>query len=175
MAGIFAFRCSCCGEMHEGSPSFGFRAPDQYASLSEEQKIRIATLSSDLCTIANEGSSDHFIRAILEVPIHGIEEPFLWGVWVSLSEKSFIRYRETYERAVAGEGFFGWVCNQIKLYPHSKPRPSDVIVQSEHSRPKVVLHRTDTEDDPLVIDQTDGISVGRAQELAERALHDAQL
>ncbi len=132
----------------------------------------MATLSSDFCTIVHEGETDHFIRAILEIPIAGVAEPFLWGVWVSLSKKSFIRYRETYESPVAGDGFFGWVCNEIKLYPYSKPRPSDVIVQPSHSRPKVVLHRTDTEDDPLVIDQIHGISVARAQELAEQARHD---
>jgi hypothetical protein len=171
MAGIFAFKCSCCGEIHEGSPSIGFRAPDQYITLSEEQKARMATLSSDFCTIAHEGETDRFIRAVLEVPIVGVEEPFLWGVWVSLSEKSFNRYRETYENPVAGEGFFGWVCNEIKLYPYSRPRASDVIVQSGRDRPKVVLHRADTEDDPLVIDQMHGISVARAQELAERARH----
>ncbi|MFP5409514.1 MAG: DUF2199 domain-containing protein [Gammaproteobacteria bacterium] len=38
MGAIFAFKCSCCGELHEGSPSFAFNAPDQYASLSKEQK-----------------------------------------------------------------------------------------------------------------------------------------
>lgn len=171
MAGIFAFKCSCCGEIHEGSPSFGLQAPDQYVSLSEEQKTRIATLSSDVCTIVHGGEADHFIRAMLEIPIVGVAEPFLWGVWVSLSEKSFNRYRETYESPVAGEGFFGWVCNEIKLYPYDKPRPSDVIVQPGRNRPKVVLHRADTEDDPLVIDQTHGVSVARAQELAERARH----
>ena len=32
MAGIFAFTCSYCGEVHEGSPSFAYRAPDPYLS-----------------------------------------------------------------------------------------------------------------------------------------------
>jgi hypothetical protein len=34
-----------------------------------------------------------------------------------------------------------------------------------------VLHSGDDEDDPFVLDQMNGISVARAQELAERALH----
>jgi hypothetical protein len=173
MAAIFAFRCSCCGKVHEGSPSFGFRAPDQYASLSDEQKERMGTLTEDFCTITHEEGTDRFIRAVLEIPIHGIEEPFLWGVWVSLSEKSFNRYKETYHAPVEGEGFFGWVCNRIALYPYDRSRPSDVVVQLGRSRPKVVLHRGDPEDDPLVIDQINGISIARAQELAERALHAA--
>src|SRR5262245_35105893 len=109
MAAIFAFRCSCCGKVHEGSPSFGFNAPDQYASLSDEQKERMGTLTEDFCTITHEEGTDRFIRAVLEIPIHGVEEPFLWSVWVSLSEKSFNRYKETYDAPVEGEGFFGWV------------------------------------------------------------------
>ena len=173
MAAIFAFKCSCCGEVHEGSPSFAFRAPDPYASLSDEQKASIATLTDDFCTITHDEGTDRFIRAVLEIPIHGAEEPFLLGVWVSLSEKSFNRYRDTYDEPAAGEGFFGWVCNRIHLYPYDNSRPSDVFVQPSGQRPKVVLHRGDPEDDPLVIDQVNGISVARAQELAERAMHEA--
>lgn len=33
MAGIFAFRCASCGELHEGSPSFAFAHPWHYGTL----------------------------------------------------------------------------------------------------------------------------------------------
>jgi hypothetical protein len=172
MAAIFAFKCSCCGDIHEGSPSIGYRMPDQYACLSEEQRGAMGKLSSDFCTITHEESTDHFIRAVLEVPIHGIEEPFLWGVWVSLSEKSFARYVETYDEPVEGDGFFGWVCNALPAYPFDNLRPADVAVQIGGQRPKVILHRANPENDQLVIDQVHGISVARAQEIAERAFHE---
>ena len=45
--------------------------------------------------------------------------------------------------------------------------------QGEGQRPKVVLHKGDPEHDPLVIDQVHGISITRAQEQAERAMHRA--
>src|SRR5690606_27919304 len=105
---------------HEGSPSFGFNAPDQYSSLSDQQKTDMGRINDDFCIITSEDGTDRFVRAILEVPIHGAEDPFLWGVWVSLSKKNFDRYRETYHSPVEGETFFGWVCNQIKQYPYSK-------------------------------------------------------
>ncbi|WP_398496679.1 DUF2199 domain-containing protein [Variovorax sp.] len=92
-------------------------------------------------------------------------------VWVSLSKKSFDRYDETFDDPVEGEGFFGWVCNDIDVYPYPSTRPADVRVQLGNQRPKVILHKRDSEDDPLVIDQTRGISVARAQELAEQVLH----
>ncbi|QBK03742.1 DUF2199 domain-containing protein [Hylemonella gracilis] len=173
MAAIFAFKCSCCDEIHEGSPSFGFKAPDQYTSLSEDQKSQMAVLSEDFCTITHSEGTDRFIRAVLEISILGVEQPFLWGVWVSLSEKSFNRYKDTYNEPVIGESLFGWVCNTIRFYPYAHPRPADVVIQGARSRPLVVLHRGEPEDDPLVIDQVQGISVAKAQELAERALHEA--
>ena len=149
-----------------------YRMPDQYANLSEEQRATMGRLSDDLCTITHEdGVVDHFIRTVLEVPIHGVEEPFLWGIWVSLSEKSFRRYVDTYDDPVEGDGFFGWVCNEIPGYPFDQSRPADVHVQLGGVRPKVVLHRSDDERDPLVIDQVNGISVARAQAIAEHALH----
>jgi hypothetical protein len=173
VASIFAFKCSCCGKIHEGSPGFGYHAPDQYSSLSEQQRAEMAQINDDFCVITHEEGTDRFIRAILEVPILGASEPFLWGVWVSLSEKSFERYRDTYHHPVEGETYFGWVCNQIRLYPHTKTRAADVVVQTGGKRPKLILHRGDPEDDPLVVDQMAGISVARAQELAERAMHGA--
>ncbi|HEY1092970.1 MAG TPA: hypothetical protein VGE47_17860, partial [Burkholderiaceae bacterium] len=35
MAAIFAFKCNCCGDLHEGSPSFGYRMPYQYVCLCQ--------------------------------------------------------------------------------------------------------------------------------------------
>ncbi|NRF72449.1 DUF2199 domain-containing protein [Aquincola sp. S2] len=172
MPAIFAFTCTCCGKLHEGSPSFAFNAPDHYANLTEEQKARIGKLNSDVCTIAHEDRTDYFIRTILEIPIEGVAEPFTWGVWVSLSKKSFERYLDTYDTPVEGEGFFGWLCNAIPNYPSGpSSRPTDVIVQLNRQRPKLLLHRGEQETDPLVIDQHQGISVARAQSLAEQAMH----
>jgi len=172
MPAIFAFTCTCCGKIHEGSPSFAFNAPDHYANLTEEKKGAIGKLSSDFCTITHEDRTDYFIRTVLEIPIHGVEEPFTWGVWVSLSKKSFDRYVDTYDSPVDGEGFFGWLCNAIPNYPNGpSSRPTDVIVQLNRQRPKLVLHRAEQEEDPLVVDQHEGITVERAQWLAEQAMH----
>jgi hypothetical protein len=49
MAGAFAYRCERCGEIHEGSPSFGFDAPDHYAHLTDEQKASYGWITDDLC------------------------------------------------------------------------------------------------------------------------------
>ena len=173
MPAIFAFTCTCCGKVHEGSPSFAYDAPWQYSTLSDEQKKTIGKLSSDICTINHEEGTDHFVRTILEVPIHGVTEPFTWGVWVSLSEKSFTRYVETYDDPVEGEGFFGWLCNQLPYYPETNALAADVIVQVGGIRPTLRLHHGSEENHQLITDQRDGITVARAQEIAEYVAHRA--
>jgi hypothetical protein len=151
MAAIFAFKCSCCGKIHEGSPSYAFKAPDHYTCLREEQKAAMGYINSDLCTITHEEGTDYFVRAVLEIPIHGIEEPFIWGVWVSLSEKSFKRYVETFDAPVEGDGFFGWVCNAIPWYSPAQTLATDVAVQLGGNRPLLLLHHGSSNDHPLIL------------------------
>lgn len=168
----FSFQCTYCHEVHEGSPSFGFTAPDPYVALSEEQKQSIASLTDDLCVIRyGNGTVDRFIRAVLEVPIHGIDRPFLWGIWVSASEQSFDRYVATFDDPIEGDGFFGWISNRIPEYPVESMRSGDVYIQMGQQRPKVLLHQPKQGIDQLFIDQQQGIPVDRAQFLTEKLLH----
>jgi hypothetical protein len=171
MASIFAFTCTCCGKVHEGSPSLAFSAPWHYSTLSEEQRSAMATIDSDLCTITHDEGTDYFVRCVLEISIDGVSEPFTWGVWVSLSEKSFKRYVETTDDPVEGEVYFGWFCNQLTCYPETLSLPTDVLVQPRGKRPHLRLHRGGGDEHPLVRDQLNGISVTRAQEIAEAASH----
>jgi hypothetical protein len=63
------------------------------------------------------------VRAILEVPIHGVDEPFLWGIWVSASEASFHRYLDSFDKPPEDPIFFGWLSNLIAVYPTQKVTP----------------------------------------------------
>ena len=98
MAAIFAYQCSKCDEIHEGSPSFAFDAPAPYRRLNEQEREEWAELTEDLCVIAHPKGTQYYVRAILEVPIHGLDEPFLWGIWVSASEASFHRYLDSFDK-----------------------------------------------------------------------------
>lgn len=172
MAAIFAFRCTCCGNLHEGSPSFAYASPQHYNNLDIEQQNSVAKLSSDLCRIDHADHSDYFVRCVLEIPIHAAEQPFTWGVWVSASETSFTRYVETYDAPIEGSGFFGWLCNRLPHYPDTLSLMCDVYVQTDGRRPKVKLHCGDQATHPLVIDQQNGLRAAQAQELAELLLHE---
>lgn len=174
MAAIYAFKCTCCGEVHEGSPSFAYREPWHYSTLSTDQKSAMGTIDSDHCTITTDESTDYFIRTVLDIPIDGVSEPFTWGVWVSLSEKSFRRYVETRNDPVEGDVFFGWLCNRLPGYPDTLSLPADVRVQPGLKRPTLRLHHGSSDLHPLVQDQLNGINSARAQELAEQTTHRAE-
>lgn len=167
MASIFAFKCKTCGETHEGSPSFSFDAPWHYSCLSEEDKAK-AMLSSDLCVIGHDEGTDRFIRVVLEIPILSIEEPFMWGVWVSLSEQNFERYLETWEAPDESDSYFGWFCNRLPYYPDTVNLKTMVHPRSGGRRPYLVLDR---DGHPLAEHLHGGISVEQAQEIAEFVAH----
>lgn len=165
MAAIFAFRCRSCGALHEGSPSFPFPAPLLYVQLPATERHRRATLTSDTCVIDDE---HRFIRTCLEVPIHGIAEPFLWGVWVSLSEQSFRHYLDTWDTPDESASYFGWFSNRLPFYPDTVNLKTHVHPRGDGARPSLVLEDIEH---PLCVDWRSGIDVARAQAIAEVAMH----
>lgn len=125
-------------------------------------------LGSDLCWYDDEDGRHYFIRVCLEVPIRGVAEPFTWGVWVSVSEESYNRYVETYDNPNANDCYFGWFCNYLPYYKHTYALKTQVHPRAEGIRPYIELEETDH---PLAIDFHQGISIERAQEIAEAAMH----
>lgn len=168
MLRTFAFTCSRCREVHEGSPSFGYLAPYQYDELTEAEKKAIASLSDDFCVIQRPKQTDRFIRTILEIPIHGTQEPFLWGVWVSLSETSFEQYRENFDSNTYQDRYFGWFCNRLPYYSDSLNLKTQVIAQPGGQRPRLQLEPSDHD---LTIDHQRGISWEKAVEIAQVLMH----
>lgn len=167
MGAIFSFKCSSCGEIHEGSPSFGFRAPDPYLEQSEDVQSA-GELGSDLCWYEDVDGMHYFIRVCLEVPIHGVSEPFLWGVWVSLSKETFDRYVETYDSPDINDCYFGWLCNYLPCYENTYALKTQVHPRPDGDRPLIDL---EDNDHPLSIDFHRGIAIERAQEIAETVMH----
>ncbi|MES0812404.1 DUF2199 domain-containing protein [Roseibium sp. SCPC15] len=159
----FSFKCACCGEIHEGGPSFAFNEPSFICDISEEERAERVFLNSDLCVVDNE---TYFIRTTLEIPINGSDDSFLWGVWVSQSKESFDRYVETYEQDQTGDRSFGWLAVSMPGYSSKDTDhaslATDVVWGNE--RPELKIH--DDQDHPLAVDQREGISWERAVELA---------
>ncbi len=167
MAAIFAFKCSECDKIHEGSPSFAFQAPDPFLQQPPEVRQK-GSLTQDLCQYEDEDGRHFFIRACLEIPIHGIDEPFLWGVWVSLSEKSYDRYVETYDNPDTNDRYFGWFCNYLPCYENTYALKTRVHPRHNNERPLIEMEDSQH---PLAVDFHQGISIEKAQKMAEAIMH----
>lgn len=161
------FRCSCCGDWHDGLPDLAFGAPYYYDQLSAEDKASRASKSDDLCSIDD---SDFFIRAVLLIPVIGANASFGWGVWVSLSRQSFQRYVELYDAPdpSSEDPYFGWFCNRLPWYPETLSLKTSVHLQPYPSRPQILLEPTDH---PLSIHQRFGIDLPTLQKIVETNRH----
>jgi hypothetical protein len=168
MAAIFAFTCQCCGERHEGSPSFGCDAPLAYQQLSEGERAKRALLTEDICAIRHDDHTDFFARVVLEIPIHGVTEPFAWGVWVSLSEANIRRYTESWGEHDEADAYPGWFCNRLPYYPDTINLRTKAHPRNGGIRPWLELEPTDH---PLSVHAREGLTVAQAQEIAEAVLH----
>lgn len=110
----------------------------------------------------------YFIRVCLEIPIHGVSEPFLWGVWVSLSKSNFDRYVETYGSPNTDDRYFGWLCNYLPYYEKTYALKTQARPRAGGKRPYIELEEIDH---PLCKDFHEGISIQKAQEIAEISIH----
>ena len=168
---IFEFRCTCCDEIHRGSPSFAYTKPFSYFTVPEAERDERIEIDSDTCVIDGQ---EFYIRTILEIPIEGVEEPFTWGVWVSQSRASFERYIATYNDDQSGDSSFGWLTVTMPGYDRAGPGEDlehlacEVNWGPPGDRPVLVPHETDH---PIFHDFTNGISWDRAIEHARQMMH----
>lgn len=157
-----AFVCHTCGRTHDELPlDVGFDYPDPYFDVPEaERKTRVCH-NPDACVVDDKA---FFVRGYIAIPIIGGQPPrdfFRWGVWVSLSEKSFRHYAALQGQEIPeGTAYFGWLCNRINEYP-DEPLKCDVFPQ-ETLRPRVRIQPCDH---PLHREQAEGITLQRVHDL----------
>lgn len=164
---MFRFKCTKCDEWHEGVPSFGALAPLSYYAIPEIERAERCKLNADTCVVDGEY---FFIKGCLEIPVQGVEEPFSWGVWVSLSQENFKRYLELFDspsRSNHGP-YFGWLSAAIKGYPDTENLKTRVHLRDNGIRPYIELEPTDH---PLAVEQLEGISVERVADIFATMTH----
>jgi hypothetical protein len=164
------FTCRTCGKRHDANQiSFGADAPMQWDLISDAERAK-SELGGEQCVIEAGGQRHFFVRACLDVPIAGTDRAFTWGVWVSLSARSFLEMSEHWEdpsRTSLGP-YFGWLCTKIPEYPDTVFLKTRVHQRAVGQRPGVELEETDH---PLSVDQHHGIDPSRMQEIISKVLH----
>jgi hypothetical protein len=163
----FRFKCATCDAWHEGMPTFGFDAPLYYYSVPEAERKARCVLGSDDCIVDDEF---FFVRGCLEIPVRGGDEPFVWGVWTSLSRANYEAWREAFplaQRSHIGP-FFGWLSAALPLYPETENLKTMVHLRDKGVRPFVEVEPTQH---PLAIEQSEGIEVSRVGEIYSYFMH----
>ena len=121
----FKYKCDECQEYHVGSPSFSMKHPTSFFDVPETERNDRVQYDDDLCMITpreNDTTEDpiYYIRCILEIPIKGASEPFMWGVWITQSKENFERYIETFEANQSNEKSSGWLLVDLPFYNNAR-------------------------------------------------------
>jgi len=112
-----------------------------------------------------------FLRGIIEIPIIGSDELFLWGVWASIRDEVFDEIESCWElegREKRFGPYKGRLANSLSTYPETLNLKVKIVLQPMGARPLFVL-----EDDQhtLTQQQKSGITQQEAAELASFLHH----
>jgi hypothetical protein len=162
-----AWTCACCGKQYNTLPeAFAGEAPDYWRQPAETEVESRNKLGSDFCVV----DEHFFIRACVEIPVNGRDGAFICGVWASLSQESFECAVALHDQDIIENEppRLGWFSNELSVYPSTLSLKTQVHFRSHRLRPNILLEPTDH---PLAVEQHQGISVERVQEIAAALFH----
>lgn len=161
------FKCACCDEIVNGIPTFGWDYPISYLEVPEDKREEEVFLTEDLCVISDKW---FFVRGCIEIPVIGHDDPFIWGVWVSLSEDNFMEFQDLLgvEKRSRYGPYFGWLSAAINIYPETENLKTKVHIRDNGNRPYIELEPTDH---PLSLEQKHGITIDRVADIYANRVH----
>ena len=153
--------------MHDMPMAYHADAPAAVNTIAKAQWAERVDSDGELCIIDDEY---YFVHGVLQLPVHGGDEVFEWGVWVSLSPAAFNRTVEQWETPgrESEPAYFGWLSTELPYSPTTINLKTHVQTRAVGQRPLVLLHPSDH---PLAIEQHRGITMARVQEIVEQLEH----
>ncbi len=141
--------------------------PPQSLVGTRENPLPGATITSDWCITEDR---KYLVRCCLDLPVIDEPNPLSYGVWASVSEKSFLRIRELWDdaRCVEEPPYFSYLLINIGGYPKTWELEANLVTHSVTERPCLYLAPSDH---PLAVEQREGITMARVQEIVEWMLH----
>ena len=167
------FLCKSCGKNHSiDQISFGADAPAQWNILNDDERQQ-SELTNDQCIINAKEETHFFVRGCLDVPIQDSDKTFTWGVWTSLSEKSFTEMHENWRNPERAKlpAYFGWLCTQIPTCPDTMFLKTSVQHRDIGLRPIVAVEPTDH---ALSLHQQNGIARHEIERIISSVLHEGK-
>jgi len=173
------YTCSECNEEHEGLPSMGYKKPEYYFDVPEDEREKRVECDSDFCIIkpSEKSINQHIIYAIraeLYIPVKRMDEYISLGIWVSQSEEKFQLYYDTFEKDQSDFLSFGWLTLHMPYYKtlddkgHLVSVACDVIGRNNNQRPLVHIQETDH---PLYYDSHSGVNLKKAYKISAALMH----
>jgi len=145
---------------------FGADAPWEALVPEAEFNDRV-DLTADQCVVDGE---HFFVRGHIELPIIDSGETFTWSVWVSLSKTSFRDMTERWDDPNReGDAYFGYLCTSLSVYPNTIYLKTTVTVREVGLVPLIEIQEREH---PLYIDQRDGLTSARVEDMVHTLLHD---
>jgi len=161
------FVCRVCGERHDLPFSYSFKAPVAVANVPPAEIESRVIVTKDQCVLDQR---DLFLRGRILVPVHGSDEPFIWGVWAEVSPKNFLRTQEMWNNPGREfePAFPGYLNSIIPVFGNTLNLQVDVQTQIVGRRPHFFVKDADH---PLAREQREGITLERVEEIAQELLH----
>jgi hypothetical protein len=150
------YTCSRCGKVHKEWPALTYISPTNYNALSEDDKQSMGELKNDFCIINHPEETDRFIRCTLTQKVIDHCEGLEYGLWVSLSEKSFQDYSDNFNNENHKAKYFGWLSNNLPDYEFKESIPTTVFTRFGNQRPEIIPY--EDFDHPFVRDYYNGIT-----------------
>ncbi|GBD50758.1 DUF2199 domain-containing protein [Methylopila sp. Yamaguchi] len=163
---LYRWACACCGEAHDELPTC-WGSPSPFDLLPEGERERRAIFNRDTGILDD---NTFFVRGGIYIPIHGMDEPLAWDVWVSLSEESWNAMAETWDdpdRHETTGPFFGWLQSSLPYAEETRGLKTRVHIQPPGQIPWIEVEPTAH---PLAVEQEFGVTVERVAEIAARFL-----
>jgi hypothetical protein len=159
------YTCTICGRFHdEEMRDVRAGLPEAIFVLPEDERARRAVISpsGDFATLDGE---QHFVRALLEVPIPAEDDVFGWGVWVRVNEPDITDLATRWvDEEAAGRRYPGRLATHLPAYGATLDLAGILTLRSVDRLPTFDL---DDAQHGLAREQQQGISLARARELAE--------
>jgi hypothetical protein len=163
----FRFQCNSCGETHEGVPTFGADMPSIAQWIPAEDRPSRVDLGTDDCVVDGER---FLVRGCLEIPVQGEADPFVWGVWVDISQANFDQWVSAFklkERSHVGP-FPGYLGTALPCYPDTFNHHVVMHLRDDGIRPYIEVSQSNH---PLHIEQCNGIAHERVAEIYQEVMH----
>lgn len=160
--------CPVCQLLHDDVEELqGASAPDAWLTVSRGEQLE-SELTPDVCILAHQGRTRHFLRGHIQLPVHAAEPPyFVWSVWVELDEAGMSRIADSWTdpNRAAIPPLQGRLATEL---PYEEPAKGLSITIHTRDLGLAPLFMVDDAAHDLGREQREGVDLHRLAELGSR-------